>query len=267
MKPKYLRISSDLHLEAFMGSTYAATADKFIPADERDSESVLMLAGDICSKPGYAEGFIKHIENRFLHVFYVPGNHEYYRHDFNEWNQSAVFWFNSLKNTTFATDDVIFREFDGWRLAMGTLWADGGKDAIDNLNVHQYLNDFRVIYDGDNKFTVERMKEINARQKKAIDEWIDQPFVGKTVVMTHHLPSYRLCHPRFGSAANGGFASNCENILARDNHPDIWIHGHTHDTIDEMLWGTRIVCNPAGYRGEWETPFNTYSPKFVELNG
>lgn len=27
----------------------------------------------------------------------------------------------------------------------------------------------------------------------------------------------------------------------------LWIHGHTHDSFDYLLNGTRVVCNPRGY--------------------
>jgi hypothetical protein len=27
----------------------------------------------------------------------------------------------------------------------------------------------------------------------------------------------------------------------------IWAHGHTHDSVDLDIAGTRIVCNPRGY--------------------
>ena len=27
----------------------------------------------------------------------------------------------------------------------------------------------------------------------------------------------------------------------------LWIHGHTHDSFDYRLNGTRVVCNPRGY--------------------
>ncbi len=27
----------------------------------------------------------------------------------------------------------------------------------------------------------------------------------------------------------------------------LWIHGHTHDSFDYLVNGTRIVCNPRGY--------------------
>jgi predicted phosphodiesterase len=27
----------------------------------------------------------------------------------------------------------------------------------------------------------------------------------------------------------------------------LWIHGHTHDSCDYEMNGTRVVCNPRGY--------------------
>jgi hypothetical protein len=27
----------------------------------------------------------------------------------------------------------------------------------------------------------------------------------------------------------------------------VWIHGHTHDSFDYFLNGTRVVCKPRGY--------------------
>jgi predicted phosphodiesterase len=27
----------------------------------------------------------------------------------------------------------------------------------------------------------------------------------------------------------------------------VWIHGHTHESFDYVVNGTRVVCNPRGY--------------------
>jgi hypothetical protein len=27
----------------------------------------------------------------------------------------------------------------------------------------------------------------------------------------------------------------------------LWIHGHTHESFDYVVSGTRVVCNPRGY--------------------
>ena len=30
----------------------------------------------------------------------------------------------------------------------------------------------------------------------------------------------------------------------------LWIHGHTHDSFDYEVAGTRVICNPKGYHIE-----------------
>ena len=37
-------------------------------------------------------------------------------------------------------------------------------------------------------------------------------------------------------------------VTAADgNRVQLWIHGHTHDSFDYFINGTRVVCNPRGY--------------------
>jgi hypothetical protein len=73
------------------------------------------------------------------------------------------------------------------------------------------------------------------------------PFAGPTVVITHHAPSTRSIHARFGdSPLNACFISRLEHLMdaARVR---LWVHGHTHDSFDYTVNGTRVVCNPRGY--------------------
>jgi Icc-related predicted phosphoesterase len=34
----------------------------------------------------------------------------------------------------------------------------------------------------------------------------------------------------------------------------LWIHGHTHESMDYTLAGTRVVCNPRGYLPDEPNP-------------
>lgn len=260
-----LRISSDLHLEGFTGKNDVELVNTFLPPDTRDAKSILVLAGDISSKPEQLIDFLFVAERRFKKVIYIPGNHEFYRHDYNTWISKCEHDFGAcLTNTVYALGTVGFYELDGISFTFGTLWGDGGKTPLDAFNVDHGLNDFRVIKNGESRFTVHHMVQIHKAQKALIDQYLKSAN-GKKVVITHHMPSYRLCHPRFGNEINGGFAANCDDILAYDHAPDLWIHGHTHDTIDTTLWKTRIVANPRGYRGEWTSPYNNYTSLFVEV--
>ncbi len=261
-----LRVCSDLHLEAFTGRNSESLTVDFLPPREEDAESILVLAGDISSKPDQLVSFIGYLEPRFKHILYVPGNHEFYRNHYQKLNaELSAFFEKNCTKVTAACGDVIQVQIDDVIFILSTLWADGGKNAAEQILVQQYLNDFRLIRYKDGTFTVPDMMCENALHVKKIKAALQANPDHKKVVVSHHLPSYRLCHPRFGTDCNGGFASNLDSILASDYAPVLWIHGHTHDSIDTKLWNTRIVCNPRGYRGEWSTQFNTFDALFVEV--
>jgi len=282
MMIKHLRIASDLHLEGFNGRDPEILALDFLPKDYRDAESILILAGDISSAPDQLVGFIRACQVRFPKVLFIPGNHEFYKHDYIAWNAEMTERFEMYcPGLVFALGTVgtLHIEELNLRFAFGTLWGDGGPTFADQGQVGFYLNDFRLISNGFHpehgtrlKFAVTDMMSIHKAQKEQVREFLNEPFDGKTVVVTHHLPSRRLVSTRFwpkdgSDGANGGFVGYCDDLLAADSAPNLWIHGHTHDTIDTTLWKCRIVCNPAGYRGEWSSPFNTFMTTELREDG
>jgi calcineurin-like phosphoesterase family protein len=277
---KYIRIASDLHLEGFVQRNPETLAIDFLPRDDRDPESILVLAGDISSAPDQLVGFLQVCLQRFPQVIFIAGNHEYYKHDYKAWNSEMSDRFQRYcPGLIYALGAVGYVEIEDVRFIYGTLWGDGGPTLGDEGKVGFYLNDFRLISNGETsrgsaklRFTVQDMKRIYQEQKATIDEYLKMRFSGKTVVITHHLPSRRLVSERFlerdgSDGANGGFVGDCDSILAYDHAPDLWIHGHTHDTIDTKLWETRIICNPCGYRGEWNTKFNTFMEPYETPEG
>ncbi len=284
MSIKYLRICSDLHLEAFTNIYADCLIDIFITQDDRDVESILVLAGDITSEPKQLFEFLDVCCKRFPKVYYVAGNHEWYFHDYVSYTQHINATFHNyqtlhgaLTNLRFAFDEVGYEELAdlGLRFIFTPLWADGGPTLVDRNRVSCGLNDFRLIkmpaFDASDddkplrRFSIDDMIAIHNQQKVGIEAFLKQPFVGRTVVITHHLPSRHLVSARFwpedkSDGINGGFASNCDNLMV-EYGPSLWIHGHSHDRISTSLWNTRIECNPAGYRGEWATKHNTYMRK------
>ena len=270
MNFKYIRIASDLHLEAFSGRDAESLTIDFVPRHELDSESILVLAGDISNNISQLMLFIKFLEDRFAAVIYVPGNHEFYRQDFFPMCETIDTHFaENFKRVFWASHDVKAMVIDGVRFIYGTLWGDGGPTLRDQAVTGSMLNDFRIVKFDGRRFTVPDMIQLHKQQKAAIDAELRQPFDGKVVVITHHMPSRRLVSPRFwekdgSDGANGGFVGACEDILAYDHAPNLWIHGHTHDVIDTSLWKTRIICNPTGYRGEWgASGFASKGPVFI----
>lgn len=264
---KFLRVASDLHIEGNRGQKMDSIANTFLPAHEDDKSSILVLAGDISSYPAQLVEFLSAVESRFLAVVFVPGNHEFYNHDINEWKQSTQKLFDlTLKNTYAALDNVRNEAILGINFVFGTLWGDGGKTKQEQHSVDNGLNDFHLIRNGQERYKVLDMIELNNRDRKSLDQFlVDADTTMPVVVVTHHIPSYALCHPRFGNSITGGFASSCDDLMV-DGSPNLWIHGHTHDTMDKMFYGTRIVCNPYGYRYENnKSSFNSYSAKFIDV--
>ena len=68
------------------------------------------------------------------------------------------------------------------------------------------------------------------------------------MVITHHAPHPASVHPRWrDNPVNPAFVSDLTRLMGK---ACLWIHGHTHDSFDYTVGGTRVLCNPKGYRDE-----------------
>ena len=80
---------------------------------------------------------------------------------------------------------------------------------------------------------------------RGISGRITVEYAGKTVVVSHHLPSAESVAARFkDSLLSACFASELDYLFGK---MDLWVHGHTHDNMDYVANGTRVICNPRGY--------------------
>ena len=234
-----LHILSDLHLEF---STFEP------PATDAD---VIILAGDI----GKGNKGVYWARETFPDkpILYVPGNHEFY-------GTQRLETLRLLRIAGQQTDVQILDEdevvLDGVRFLGATLWTDFclfGEDQkpFAMLAGQQSLNDFRVIYEGQIdeyrmvKFTPARSIELHEQSLVWLKARLDEPFDGKTVVVSHHLPSKQSVAARFKeSVVSACFASELDHLFGK---MDLWVHGHTHDNMDYVANGTRVICNSRGY--------------------
>ena len=219
-----------------------------LPPPQSDAD-VVVLAGDIARPNGavaWAHGFAKP-------VLYVPGNHEFY-------GGTLAGTLDALRQSCAGTcvrvldDDEIV--LDGVRFLGSTLWTDfmlfgaGGKRIVAMGEAQRFMRDFTRIRKSDapaSPFTPEDSAALFARHSRWLETRLMQPFAGPTVVVTHHAPSRRSIHPRFQeSQLNACFVSDAEHLLDGER-VQLWIHGHTHDSFDYTVNGTRVVCNPRGY--------------------
>lgn len=221
---------------------------------------LVVLAGDIDVGTRGLEWAIKQFPSE-KPILYVPGNHEYYRNDYNTLQDELAALAAQHSNVVLMNpgaaviDNVVF--------IGGTMWSnlvyEGIQpDAVTKWKMDRGISDFRVISNGSVRFSVEDMITECEKEIAYFDRYLHEyTEAGKTVVMvTHFLPSALCTAPQFvGSGLNPYFASDQDWLMSKYNIP-LWIYGHTHTPTDIIHpTGTRLFCNPFGYPNESSEPF------------
>jgi predicted phosphodiesterase len=222
-----------------------------------------VLAGDI----DLTTAGIRWARRAFPHqqIVYVAGNHEFYRADraatLLEMKETAA----GCNVHLLENGEVVIQTPNsphGVRFLGCTLWTDFrffGESMKQQVMLagQNGLNDFRLIREGEEIFTPARSIALHEQSVAWLKDRLEAPFAGKTVVVTHHLPSARSAAGRFqDSLLTPCFASKLDDLFGK---MALWIHGHTHDSFDYEANGTRVICNPRGYasiRGEENPDFN-----------
>lgn len=249
-----LHILSDLHL-GVQGMDRPRT----------DADAVV-LAGDI-ARPREAVAWALGFDQP---VLYVPGNHEFYG--------------GSIEGTTLELrrlcDGTRIHVLDNRSLVLAgvrflgtTLWTDFKLDGEGMRRVEamaegqRLMRDFSRIRIGMPSeaavLTPQDTADLYAANSAWLEEETAKPHGGPTVVITHHAPSPRSIHPRFAaSRLNACFVSDAERLV-QASRASLWIHGHTHDSFDYRLDGTRVVCNPRGYAKDGVNENPAFDPGLI----
>lgn len=229
-----IHVLSDLHLEL-------STVE--FPATDAD---VIVLAGDIGKGNAGVYWARKTFPNK--PIVYIPGNHEFYGTRRIETLSLLRIAGQETEVQVLDNDEFVM---DGMRFLGCTLWTDFelfGKDQKESaISSGQYfINDFQIIREiNHERFTPARSMELHEQSLAWLKAKLNEPFDGKTVVVTHHLPSKKSVVDRFKEdIVSACFASELDYLFGK---MDMWIHGHTHDNLDYELNGTRVICNPRGY--------------------
>ncbi|MSQ83593.1 MAG: hypothetical protein EXR77_12010 [Myxococcales bacterium] len=224
-----LRIFSDLHFEF-----HADNGAQFVRSLHADPNEVLILAGDIAVGDGVSAAVALFCA-KWRQVLFVAGNHEYYHH--RPADLDAILTTCSRNHPNFHWLDNTTVTIDGQRFVGGSLWFD--EDAGCNP-ARRYLNDFSTIEDFEPWVYRQHAKTVALLRREL------QP---TDVVITHHLPAQCCVHPKWQtSVLNPFFVHDLEQLI-RQRQPKLWVHGHTHERVDERIEATRIVANPFGYKG------------------
>lgn len=160
------------------------------------------------------------------------------------------------------------------RFLGATLWTD-----FQLLGADLYQGAMHAASSGINDYQKIRLAKSGYRRIRPIDtaQWhrddriwlqqrLDTPSSGSTVVVTHMAPSGRSIPEHYaGQLLSTAFASDMDSLVAKSS---LWIHGHIHDSMDYTLGQSRVVCNPLGYPvqahdGRWKPENPHYDPNFI----
>lgn len=253
-----MRISliSDLHLE-YNSKHLLSDIKTLLPKAD-----ILVCAGDISNPFEYSyRRFLQKAKEIYKKVIVIPGNHEYY--DISE--AIALSYPKSMEESErqmrkvceevgaiFLQKEVL--DIDNTRFFGCTLWANpfesGGEEEWKDRYDYKHISELE---------TPEDYTNLHLDHKNWLKKELSQETSKNKVVITHHVPSYKLVDSRYeGCSRNGYYVSNCDDLMTKAG---IWLAGHTHRYISEDIEGTRIFCNPIGYPWE-ESP---YKPTVIEI--
>jgi predicted phosphodiesterase len=248
-----LHILSDLHL---------GVAPMEPPRTDAD---VVILAGDI-GRPEPALAWARAFDQP---VLYVPGNHEFYG---GSLDATVADLKRRCAGTAIRVLDNREAIIDGVRFLGTTLWSDlrlfgeGDKKARalrEALILNRDFSRIRIRDGNPSLFSPAESERLFDRAARWLAGRLDQPFDGPTVVITHHAPSRKSIHPRFAdSLLNACFVSDADHLLDGASVA-LWIHGHTHDSFDYDLNGTRVLCNPRGYAKDGVSENARFNPHLI----
>lgn len=216
---------------------------------------VLILAGDICTARNIqTEGqFILGCAAKFDHVIYIMGNHEHYKHTFNDTANVIRAFLEGHGNIHFLNNESVV--INGFNFIGTTLWTDMNRNCPLTMNKVMFgMNDYRLIKCRDNAENYFKLPIMQTVQEHTLSKFFISDAVERSelpcIVVTHHAPSYQSIHPKFAndSYMNGAYASSLEDMFS--DKIKLWCHGHTHNEFDYTINGTRVVCNPIGYPDE-----------------
>lgn len=236
---------SDLHLEF-----------SDLPLTLSSWPDLVILAGDIGHGIAGIE-FARQWIPRSVHVVIVAGNHEFY-------GSSIESVMHMLRAHAEGESNIQFLECDeivipvqecSVRILGAILWTDFALRGaawrdVDMTVAGRRINDFRLIRFREGLLTPRDTIDFHQASRNWLESTLAQPHDGPTIVVTHHSPSPRSEQARYaGGELTAVFHSDLEWLIER-HQPDLWIHGHSHWSVDYRIGRTRIFSNQRGYPGE-----------------
>lgn len=232
-----IQYCSDLHLEFSTNSRWLEKRPLKVAGE------VLVLAGDIVPLRDefLTHPFFRMVSENYRQVFWVPGNHEFYYSDIHAFG-------GTLNKTIYGNIHIVNNvqvDDEGIRFLFTTLWSRISE--VNQALVERNLADFGCITSKKGRFRASDYNLLHDASLAFLEQAMAQKS-GKTVVVTHHLPSPRCQSVRaVPGPVDEAFYTNLDHFIEPGN-VSFWIHGHSHYNHAPVYIGKTIVLsNQLGY--------------------
>lgn len=252
------RILSDIHLECFNKNKLINVTFEILNLQKCDKVDYLILAGDITNYDQIDKNFKYFLDNitsdefqpKYKKIFYILGNHEYYGvYNYNKTPEDIIeAYSNFLKNY----ENIVFLENQKYiinknddcniNILGSTLWSKCDEEGYKMINDKFFISFENFLRK--NQESVEFLEnEISSLKNDKCESKNS-----KTVIITHHLPSYSTIDKKFINMNGTAFANHLDYLF--DDINGLWIHGHSHEKCIKYVNNLKIVRNPLGYPSE-----------------
>lgn len=232
-----IQYCSDLHLE-FPANKNHLSKHPIEPVGD-----ILILAGDVVpfTRIEIEKEFFDYLSDNFQHVYWLPGNHEYYSSDFNQ--RTGAFQENIRSNVTLLNNATIVHQ--DTRLVFSTLWSQ--IDPTKEHAIKKVMSDFKLITINGRKINIDDYNTLHADALRFLQTELT-PTTQRTIVVTHHRPTFLNYPERYRlSELNTAFATELYDLI-ETSHAAHWIFAHTHEILPDTTIGqTILTTNPLGY--------------------
>lgn len=229
-----IQLISDVHTEFHQDGGIS-----FVNSLDPSGVDVLVVAGDLTTKSSLVSALAQ-LCDKYPHVVYVTGNHEYYGSDRDQVHRKLEKAGALLDNLHWLQDSTV--TIEGQRFLGATLWFTEDPHSV--LYERQFSDFLKIrglrnwVYESNNR---------------SID-WFKETIKPTDVVVTHHIPVKQGTLPKWRGSSLNRFFVNDLGQMVEDLQPKLWCYGHTHDSLDFQIGKSRLVCNPFGYARLEENP-------------
>ncbi|MEJ7642907.1 MAG: metallophosphoesterase [Candidatus Nitrosocosmicus sp.] len=233
-----LQYCSDLHLE-FPDNKKYLKENSLQPKGD-----VLLLAGDVV--PFIAidnhKDFFNYVSDNFQLTYWIPGNHEYY---YSDAATKSGMINQKIRNNVFLVNNMSVH-YKNVKIIFTTLWSK--ISPANEWQIERGMSDFHAIKYNRYRFSSLQFNQMHEESIQFLKSEQAKNHVGKTVVVTHHVPTFLHYPEKYKSdILNEAFAAELFDFI-ESSDIDYWIYGHHHsNTPDFRIGETLMLTNQLGY--------------------